>query len=198
MDWIQTAVKDSGAEGGNSRYRNSSADAENARGEGLIPGSERSPAGGNGYWLQHSCLEVSWTEEPGGLQSIESQKSLQETSLNRQSYFYTPACIHWKHLFWHGFLFFQIYFYYYIFFLVDAVITHTFTRIRNLGAILDSSAPHLSHSISSTMFTSFSILTPLSKPLRVLLSTAQRFGWGGWGSSAFQPVRLHSPRGHFS
>ena len=49
MEWIQTAVKDSGAVGGNSRYRKSSADAENARGEGLIPGSERSPAGGNGY-----------------------------------------------------------------------------------------------------------------------------------------------------
>ena len=33
----------------------------------MIPGSGRSPGEGNGNPLQYSCLENSWTEEPGGL-----------------------------------------------------------------------------------------------------------------------------------
>ena len=40
---------------------------------GSIPGSGRSPGGGNGNPLQYSCLKSSWTEEPGGLQSMGSQ-----------------------------------------------------------------------------------------------------------------------------
>ena len=39
----------------------------------LIPGSGRSPGGGNVTPLQYSG-EISWTEEPGGLQSTGSQK----------------------------------------------------------------------------------------------------------------------------
>ena len=35
-----------------------------------IPGLERSPGEGHGNPLQYSCLEIPWTEEPGGLQSI--------------------------------------------------------------------------------------------------------------------------------
>ena len=35
-----------------------------------IPGLVRSPGEGNGNPLQYSCLENSWTEEPGGLQSM--------------------------------------------------------------------------------------------------------------------------------
>ena len=38
----------------------------NAGDLGLIPGSRRSSGRGNGYPLQYSCLENSWTEEPGG------------------------------------------------------------------------------------------------------------------------------------
>ena len=43
---------------------------------GLILGSGRSPGEGNGYPLQYSCLEnlSPWTEEPGRLQSLESQR----------------------------------------------------------------------------------------------------------------------------
>ena len=41
---------------------------------GLIPGSGRCPGEGNGTPLQYSCLENP-TEEPGGLQSMGSQKS---------------------------------------------------------------------------------------------------------------------------
>jgi hypothetical protein len=40
---------------------------------GLIPESERSPGGWHDNPLQYSCLENPWTEEPHGLQSIESQ-----------------------------------------------------------------------------------------------------------------------------
>ena len=39
----------------------------NARDPNLIPGSGRSPGEGNGNPLQYSCLEIPWTEEPGGL-----------------------------------------------------------------------------------------------------------------------------------
>ena len=42
--------------------------------KGSIPGSEISPGGRNGNPLQYSCLENSWTEEPGGLQSIGLQR----------------------------------------------------------------------------------------------------------------------------
>ena len=41
---------------------------------GLIPGLERSPGERNGSLLQYSCLENSINREPGGLQSIGSQR----------------------------------------------------------------------------------------------------------------------------
>ena len=47
----------------------------NAGDPSLIPGLGRSPGEGNGNPLQYSCLGVLWTEEPGGLQSMGSQKS---------------------------------------------------------------------------------------------------------------------------
>ena len=46
----------------------------NAGNVGSIPGSGRSPGEGNGNPLQYPCLENSMTEEPGGLQSIGSQR----------------------------------------------------------------------------------------------------------------------------
>ena len=42
---------------------------------GSIPGSGRSPGGGNGNPLQYSCLENPWTEEPGGLESMGLQRA---------------------------------------------------------------------------------------------------------------------------
>ena len=39
----------------------------NAGDPGSIPGSGRRPKVGSGNPLQYSCLENSWTEEPGGL-----------------------------------------------------------------------------------------------------------------------------------
>ena len=47
----------------------------NAGDTGSIPGSGRSPGGGNGNPLQCSCLENPTIEEPGGLQSVGLQKS---------------------------------------------------------------------------------------------------------------------------
>ena len=44
-----------------------------ARDVGLILGWGRSPGEGNDNPLQYSCLEISWPEEPGGLQSAGSQ-----------------------------------------------------------------------------------------------------------------------------
>ena len=55
--------------------KNPSAHAGGVRDLGLIPGLGRSPEGRNGNPLS-SILAwgLSWTEDPGGLQSIESQR----------------------------------------------------------------------------------------------------------------------------
>ena len=47
----------------------------NARDPGSVPGLGRSPGEGNGHPLQYSCLEKSWSEEPGGLESMGSQRN---------------------------------------------------------------------------------------------------------------------------
>ena len=46
----------------------------NAGHVGSIPGSGRSPREGNGNPLQYPCLEIPWTEELGGLQSMGLQR----------------------------------------------------------------------------------------------------------------------------
>ena len=61
---------------------------ETVKEEGLIPGLGRSPGGGHGSPLQYSCLEISWTEEPGGLQFIASHSRTQLKQL------ITHACKH--------------------------------------------------------------------------------------------------------
>ena len=45
---------------------------------GLIPGLGRSPGKEHGYPLQHLAWGISWTEEPGGLQSVGSQRVRQD------------------------------------------------------------------------------------------------------------------------
>jgi len=42
---------------------------------GSIPGLGRSPEGGNGNPPQYLSWEIPWTEEPGGLQSMGSQRA---------------------------------------------------------------------------------------------------------------------------
>lgn len=44
----------------------------------LIPGSRRSPGEGNGNQLQYSLWEMPWTEKPGGLPSMGSQRMGQD------------------------------------------------------------------------------------------------------------------------
>ena len=46
----------------------------NAGDMGLIPGSGRSPEGGNGDHFSILVWKIPWTEEPGGLQSMGLQK----------------------------------------------------------------------------------------------------------------------------
>ena len=48
--------------------------AGDVRDAGSIPGSEGSPGERNSYPLQYPCLENPWIEEPGGLQSVGSQR----------------------------------------------------------------------------------------------------------------------------
>ena len=58
---------------GGTMVGNPPANAGDTRDPGLIPGSGRSPGVGNGNPLQHSCLEIPWTEEPDrpmGLQRV--------------------------------------------------------------------------------------------------------------------------------
>ena len=65
--------------------KNSSANAEDERDAGLIPGSGRSPGG---VPAAHSCTlprGISWTEEPGGLESIGLQSQIQLKQLSMQS-----------------------------------------------------------------------------------------------------------------
>ena len=54
--------------------KNMPANAGDARNMDLIPRWGRSPGIGDGNPLQYSCLEIPWTEEPGRLRSIGSQR----------------------------------------------------------------------------------------------------------------------------
>ena len=54
--------------------KNPPANAGDLRDMGLIPGLGRSPGGRNGNPLPYSCWKIPWTEEPGGLQSVGSQR----------------------------------------------------------------------------------------------------------------------------
>ena len=58
----------------------------NAEDPGFIPGSGRSPGERNGYPLQYSFWEILWTEEPGWLQSMESQSVGQNWMTNSFSF----------------------------------------------------------------------------------------------------------------
>ena len=68
--------------------KNLPANAGDLRDLGSIAGSGRPPGGGHDNPLQYSCLENSWTEEPGSLQFIESQMVRHDKS--------KLACINWE------------------------------------------------------------------------------------------------------
>ena len=54
--------------------KNPPANAGDTSDEGSISGLGRSPGGGNGNPLQYSCLGNPMDREPGGLQSMGSQR----------------------------------------------------------------------------------------------------------------------------
>ena len=54
--------------------KNTPANAGDIRDVGWIPGSGRSPGEGNGNSLQYYCLDNPMDKEPGGLQSMGSQR----------------------------------------------------------------------------------------------------------------------------
>ena len=60
--------------------KNSPANAGDLRKDALIPGSGRSYGEGNGNPLQNYCLQNPWTEEPGGPQSMGSQRDTTEVT----------------------------------------------------------------------------------------------------------------------
>ena len=55
--------------------KNPPANVEDSRQAGLILGSAKSPGEGCGNLLQFSCLEISWTVEPGGLRTMGRKES---------------------------------------------------------------------------------------------------------------------------
>ena len=55
--------------------KNPPANAGDIRHVGLIPGSGRSPGGGNGNPLQILAWKIPWTEEPGRLQLMGLQRA---------------------------------------------------------------------------------------------------------------------------
>ena len=55
-----------------------------------IPGSDRSSGVGNGTPLQYSCQEIPWTQEPGGVQSMASQR-VGHNWVSTQSSYYQVA-----------------------------------------------------------------------------------------------------------
>ena len=54
--------------------KNPPANAGDGGDAGLIPGLGRSPGEGHGNPLQYLAWRIPWTEEPGSLQSIGSQR----------------------------------------------------------------------------------------------------------------------------
>ena len=54
----------------------------NAGDEGSVPGLRRSPGKGNGS--PQKAWEISWTEEPGGLQSTGSQRVRHDSATKQQ------------------------------------------------------------------------------------------------------------------
>ena len=68
---------------GGSAIKNLPANAEDS---GLIPRSRRSPREGNGNPLQYSCWIIPRTEEPGRLQSTESQRARYDSDQTTTNY----------------------------------------------------------------------------------------------------------------
>ena len=92
--------------------KNLPAKARDLRDMSSVPGSGRSPGGGHGNRLQYASWRMPWTEEPGGLQSMGSQRVGHDrvTSLTYIQYtqllpiFTASKVIHILHLCYHSHL----------------------------------------------------------------------------------------------
>ena len=60
------------------------ADAGDVKDTSSVPGSERSPGGGNGNPLQYLAWRIPWTEGPGGLQSTGLQRVRHDRATKQQ------------------------------------------------------------------------------------------------------------------
>ena len=76
--------------------KNPPANAENIRDTGSVPGLGGSPGGGHGNLLQYSCLENPWTEKPGRLQSIGTQRIRHNWHEHAHSADWKCAALAWK------------------------------------------------------------------------------------------------------
>ena len=56
-----------------------------------FPGLGRSPGKGNGYTLQILAWRIPWTEEPGGLQSLKSQRVRHDWVTNTSGVLHTGS-----------------------------------------------------------------------------------------------------------
>ena len=69
--------------------KNLPANEGDARDSGSVPESGRYSRGGNGNPLSILAWEISWTEEPGWLQSMGSQKSQTKLSMHTHTHTHT-------------------------------------------------------------------------------------------------------------
>ena len=67
--------------------KNMPADAGDVKDTSSVPGSERSPGGGNGNPLQYLAWRIPWTEGPGGLQSTGLPRVGQDLATNQSTNF---------------------------------------------------------------------------------------------------------------
>ena len=72
------------------KKKNTPANAGDVRDTSYIPGSGRSPGGGHGNPLSFLAWRIPWTEEPGGLQSIDSQSQARPKQFSTRTHIHTP------------------------------------------------------------------------------------------------------------
>ena len=75
--------------------KNPPGNAGNVRDVGSIPGSGRSPGGGNGNPLSNVARRIPWTEEPGGLQSTGLHRVRQGRSDSAYMHVMFPGLSQW-------------------------------------------------------------------------------------------------------
>ena len=86
-----THIPNTGASPVTQVVKNSPTNIGDSRDMCSIPNSGRSPGEENGKLRQYSCLRISWTQEPGKLQSMRSQRSRTGLSTPARTHACTPT-----------------------------------------------------------------------------------------------------------